>query len=355
MDRSTTSKLVLAVLTAAALYACFQLFRPYVTPVLFAAVVAIVFYPLHKYIRRVVHNKTMCALCSTLITVLLTVVPLMFLLLAISNELTGLYHSLAARSAGAGGVVPYLMQGSERLSSWLTHRFSLPAIDLRTVLLGRLEAMSSYLLHFSANLVSNVFALTVNVLIALIVLFFLFRDGDRLVSKLMEFVPMDSDRSAELQTRVTSTVSTNFYGNFAVGALQGTLTGISFWALGIHSPVLWGIATAVASLIPFVGSAIVWAPAAIVLLFTGDMWKGVILLGLGVAVIGTIDNILRPLIVHKGVRLHPVLLFFSFLGGVRLFGVLGLFVGPVIVSVTAALLDMLKQDVVNSSRKRTSI
>jgi len=350
MDRKTTSKMVLAALTAAALYACFLLFRPYVTPVLFASVVAIVFYPLHKYMRRAVHNKTMCALLSTLITVLLTVVPLLFLLLAISNELTGLYQSLAAKSAGAGGMVPYLMQGSERLGLWVTQHFSLPAIDLRSVLLSRLENLSSSLLHFSASLLSNTFALTVDVLIALIVLFFLFRDGDRFVSKLMEFVPMDSDRIAELQLRVTSTVSTNFYGNFVVGALQGTLAGISFWALGIDSPVLWGIATAVVSLIPFVGTAIVWAPAAIVLLLTGHIWKGVILLGLGMAVIGTIDNVLRPLIVHKGVRLHPIFLFFSFLGGVRLFGVLGLFVGPVIVSVAAALLEMFRQDIVAGTR-----
>lgn len=350
MDRRNTSKLVLAGLTAAAVYVCFLLFKPYVTPVLSASVVAIVFYPLHKSMRKAVHGTTVSALFSTLITVLLSVVPLVFLLLAISNELTGLYQSLAAKSAGAGGIAPYLMQGSERLSSWVTQRFSLPAIDLRSYLLSRLETMSSSLLHFSANLVSNTFALTLNALIALIVLFFLFRDGDRFVSKLMEFVPLDSDRISELQMRVTSTVSTNFYGNFVVGALQGMLAGVSFWALGVDSPVLWGIATAVVSLIPFVGTAIVWAPAAIGLMLTGHVWKGVILLGLGIAVIGTIDNVLRPLIVHKGVRLHPILLFFSFLGGVRLFGVLGLFVGPVIVSVTAALLDMFKQDIVASSR-----
>jgi predicted PurR-regulated permease PerM len=286
------------------------------------------------------------ALLSTLITVLLTVIPLVFLLLAISNELTGLYQSLAAKSAGAGGIVPYLLHGSERLSSWATQRFAIPALDLRGFLLSRVESISSSLLHFSANLANNIFSLVTNALIALVVLFFLFRDGDRLVAKLMEFLPMDPARISELQTRVTTTVNTNFYGNFVVGALQGTLTGISFWALGIDSPVLWGIAAALFSLVPFVGTAIVWGPAAIMLLLTGHVWKGVILLGLGTAVIGTIDNIVRPLIVHKGVRLHPILVFFSLLGGLRLFGVLGLFVGPVIVSVTAALLEMFKQDIV---------
>jgi len=129
-----------------------------------------------------------------------------------------------------------------------------------------------------------------------------------------------------------------------VGALQGTLTGLSFWALGIDSPVLWGVVTAVLSLVPMFGSALVWLPASIVLMFTGHVVKGVILLVLGIAVIGTVDNVVRPIIIHKSLRLHPILVLFSILGGVQLFGVLGVLVGPVILSVTAALLAMVQQE-----------
>lgn len=345
INERRASKLVIAGLTVAAVYACFLLFRPYVTPVVFALVGVIVFYPLHNWMRRAFRNRTAHALVSTLISLLLTVVPLVFLFVAISNELTGLYKFLAAKSAGVGGIVPYLLQGSQRLSSWASQHFSIPAPDLRGVLLTRIESISSTLLHFSASLVSNIFTLSADALIALLVLFFLFRDGERLLSRIMEALPMDPDRISELQNRITSAVSTNFYGNFVVGALQGTVAGISFWILGIDSPVLWGIVTAVVSVIPFVGTALVWAPAALALLLTGHVWKAIILLGLGMAVIGTVDNIVRPIIVQKGVRVHPILVFFSLLGGVRLFGALGLFVGPVIVSVTAALLQMFKQDI----------
>lgn len=350
MDRRIASRLVLALFTAAALYACFLLFRPYLTPILFASVVAIVFYPLHRRIRVSLRNASASALASTLITILLIVVPLTFLLLAITNEVTGLYQSLAARSAEAGGIMPYFLHASERLNSWAHRRFSLPALDVRGLLLSRLETASAYLLRFSGSLVSNTLALVVNAVIALIVLFFLFRDGERFIARLMEFIPMAPDRTSELQTRITSTVRTNFYSSFVIGTLQGTLTGITFWALGIESPVLWGIVTAFFSLIPFVGTAAVWVPAAVVLLLTGHVVKGLILLGVGAGVIGTVDNIVRPLLVHKGVPLHPILLFFSFLGGVSLLGPLGLFVGPVIVSVTAALLEMFKQDMVSDSK-----
>jgi predicted PurR-regulated permease PerM len=353
IDRKNAARLVLAGLTAAAVCLCFLVFRPYVMPGLFAAVIAIVFSPLHRYLRRFLKNPTGSALVSTLITLLLTVIPLAFLLLAISNELTGLYHSLTAKSSEAGGVVPYVLGWSQKLGTWANQRFSLPAIDLRQVLLRRMEIISSSLLSFTGGLVSNVFSLVVNGLITLIVLFFLFRDGERLVSTFIQALPMDPDRSAELQTRITSTVSANFYGSFVVGALQGTLTGLSFWALGIDSPVLWGVVTAVASLVPFFGSATVWVPAAIILVLTGHWVKGVILLGLGFAVIGTVDNIVRPLIIRKAVRLHPILVLFSILGGLQLFGALGLFLGPVIVSVTAALLEMTRQDLASERPSRT--
>lgn len=345
MDRKNAANLLLLGMTAAALYVCYLLFRPYLTPIVFASMIAIVFYPLHHHTQRISRSPTLAALISTLATLLLTVVPLTFVLLALSNELTDLYHGLAVRSAESGGVTAYLLRGSERLSAWASRRFSIPGIDLHAMVLNRLETISSSLLHLSASLVGNLFSLVVNSVIAVIVLFFLFRDGERIVSKLTAALPLSEDRASELGNRIQQTVVTNFYSSFAVGGLQGTLTGLSFWALGIDSPVLWGVVTGVCSLVPFVGSATVWVPASIVLMFTGHPIKGIILLGLGIAVIGTVDNIVRPLILHKRVRLHPVLILFSILGGLQLFGVLGLFLGPVILSITAALLLMVEKDV----------
>lgn len=349
IEKRNAANLLFLGITATAVYLCFLLFRPYVTPILFASVIAIVFYPLHRYTQRVWRSPNLSALVSTLVTLLLTVVPLTFLLLALSNELTGLYQALAARSAGSGGVTAYLLQGSESLMSWVSNKFSIPRIDFRAVLLNRLESVSASLLRYGAGLVSNLFSLVANAALALLVVFFLFRDGERVIFGFMQTLPIGEERISELTTRIHATVVTNFYGSFVVGALQGSLAGLSFWVLGIDSPVLWGIATAVFSLVPFVGTAIVWVPASIVLLLTGHVVKGIVLLGLGTAVIGTVDNIVRPLIIHRSVRLHPLLVLFSILGGLRLLGVLGLFVGPVILSVTAALLHMLRTDMAAQS------
>jgi predicted PurR-regulated permease PerM len=343
-DRKNIATLLLAGATAVALYACYLLFRPYITPILFACVIAIVFHPLHRGVRRIFRRQNLSAAVSTVLTLLLSVAPLTFVLIAVSNELSDLYQSLAAKNGGTGDLVASALRGSEKVIAWAGRLLPLPSIDLKDLLLRRLEGMSSSLVKLGAALVTNTVSFVVNTAIALMILFFLYRDGESAVSKIMAALPFPQDRLAGLRTRISSTVVANFYGGVAIGALQGTLTGIIFWALGFNSPVLWGVVTGFFSLVPMIGTAIIWVPAAIVLLLTGHLAKGFILLALGGAVIGTVDNFIRPIILHKSVHLHMLLTFFALLGGLQVFGVLGLFVGPVILSVTAALLTMLKED-----------
>jgi predicted PurR-regulated permease PerM len=259
---------------------------------------------------------------------------------AISNELA----DLAARSGGATGMLAHLLRSVDGVISWMSRIFHVPAVDLNAMLKARLEGASAALVRLGAGIVSNMFTFISRAAIALVVLFFVFRDGERAGSAVMAALPLGEKRVSELRTRVSSTITTNVYGGVVVGALQGTLTGVSFWALGLNSPVLWGVVTGILSLVPIFGSAIVWVPASVVLLLTGHFVKAVILLGLGAGLIGTIDNVVRPLIIHKSLRLHPIFVFFSILGGIQFFGVLGLFVGPVVVSVAAALVLMLRED-----------
>jgi predicted PurR-regulated permease PerM len=350
MEKRDSATLLLAGVTAVALYLCYLLIRPYATPILFASVIAIIFYPLHRRTQQIVRHRNLSAAISTAATLILTIVPLTFLLVAISHELSDLYQSLVTRSADSGGVLPYLLHGAEKIVSWASRRLGMPSVDLHDIMARRLENASAQIVGLGASLVSNAFSFVVRVVIALVVLFFLYRDGEKSVAGIMAALPLPEDRMSELRARVTSTVVANFYGGVAVGALQGTLTGLTFWALGIDSPVLWGVVTGFLSLVPVVGSGVVWGPAAIVLALTGHLGKAAILAGVGMAVIGTVDNIVRPLIIHRSVRLHTVFVLFALLGGVQLFGVLGLFVGPVILSVTAALVTMLHQDLVGKKQ-----
>jgi len=353
-NKKNAATLVLLGLTVVALYLCYLLFRPYARPALFAGVIAIVFQPLHRYVQRKIRNRNAGAFVSTLATFFLTAVPLSLLLVAITRELSDLYSSFAMKSARSGGMLNYLLQGLENIVSWVGRHFPLPSLDLHEIIRHRLEIASAGLLRFSAGVLGNLFSLLANSVIALFVLFFLYRDGEAALSKVMSLLPLPEHRLAELRTRVSSTIIANVYGGLAAGVAQGTIAGISFWLLGVDSPVLWGVVTAVVSLIPIVGSGLVWVPAAIGLLLTGHLWKGVILVALGAGAISTVDNLVRPLIVRQRMQLHILLVAFSLLGGLKLFGVLGLFIGPVILSVTAALLSMLQEDIAERSEPAPS-
>jgi predicted PurR-regulated permease PerM len=344
IERKNAATLLLLGAAAVALYFCYLLFRPYATSILFACVIAIVFHPIHAWIRRIFPGQNVSASISTALTLLIGIVPLGFLLVAVSNELAGLYLSLSSRNGGPSGLISSWPQWLEAAGAWVQSHLALPQINLHEILLRRLEGLSSSLARLGATFLANAFSFIVNALICIVILFFLFRDGDCAVSRIIATLPFRSDQLEKLRSRISSTVIANFYGGVAVGALQGTLTGLTFWALGLQSPVLWGVVTGFFSLVPMVGSATVWVPAAIVLLLSGHFLKAVVLLAIGAGIIGTIDNIVRPLIVQKSIHLHTLFVFFALLGGLRLFGVLGLFVGPVILSVTAALLVMLQED-----------
>jgi predicted PurR-regulated permease PerM len=342
-QNKTTANLVLIGLTAVALYLCYLLFRPFAGPILFAGVVAIVFHPLHRYSRRFLRNSNAAALASTLLALLLTAVPLGLIITMASRELSGQYQSLTAR-AGEGGILAYVIHGLEQVAGWFSRQFGLPAPDVRAVVMRRMGEASASLVRLGASLVTNVFSWVAAAVIAFVVLFFLFRDGERGIAQASAMLPMPEDRAADLRARISNTVVANFYGGVAVGGIQGTLTALAFWALGLDAPLLWGLVTGICSLVPMVGSALVWAPAGVVLLLTGHLWKGLILLAWGAGVVGIADNIVRPLIVSERVRLHTLYVFFALLGGIQVFGVMGLFVGPVIVSIATALLGMLRQD-----------
>jgi predicted PurR-regulated permease PerM len=350
----SSSRLFLLALTLAALYLCYVVLRPYAAPLLLAVIVAVVFYPLHRRLQHRFRNPNSSALLSTAAALLVTVVPLVLLGFAISNELTGLYQSLSAKSAEQGGIVLYILHGVDQATAWIARHFPVPAINLRAVAARRIEEASSSLVSLGAGLVGNVFVFLADGVIAFLVLFFLFRDGSSGLAYLSRLLPLSQERTAELWDRISSTLVANVYGGLAVGAVQGTLTAIAFWVLGLGSPILWGVVTGLFSFVPVVGSAAVWAPAGVALLFTGHFIKGIVLLAWGALVVGLADNLVRPWVISGRTSLPAVYVLLSLLGGVQAFGILGLFLGPVILSVTAALLEMLQEERENGESQAVS-
>jgi predicted PurR-regulated permease PerM len=345
--KQATTAVFLLVLAAIALYFCYLIARPFLSPIFLALMLAIAFHPVHTRIQARLRNRNAAALLSTILVLVAFLVPVVGLGIVVSRETSGLYQLLNEKSAEQGGWNPYVMHALQRVLNWAGRYIDLSHFDLRASMLRWLAQISQYLFSWGGQVVGNFIAFVADAVIAFFTLFFFFRDGGEIKQHLAALLPLSRAQAERLFTGISNSIVANVYGVLAVGASQGVLAGLGFWVLGLPSPVLWGMVTALFSLLPIIGSAAVWGPAAIVLAISGHWVKALILLGWGAGVVAQADNVVRPYVISERANLNTLAVFFALLGGVQAFGVMGLFVGPVALSFTLVVLEMLRETILD--------
>ncbi len=334
----------LLALLVGALGVAFWLFHSFLQPLAFAAVIAIGFYPLYLGVSRLVRGPNRAALLATFIVLLIFVLPALLIGSAAGGELIKAARYFGDRSTREGGPVAYLEEKQQGALRWLGKYVDVEELHMEDAVANLPGQVSRVLLAVGTGLVGGLAGFAGNAILTFLILFFLFRDGKAAIESVTAILPLSADESSRLLTGIRDSVIANLYGILAVGLAQGLLTGAALAVLRGPSPLLLGLTTAVCSLIPIVGTMLVWLPAAIYLMATGHLWKGIILILWGSVVVGTIDNIIRPLVIGSKVELHPLLLLFSLLGGLQVFGFIGIFIGPVVISVISALINMLREE-----------
>ena len=331
---------LIAVLAAIgiALYLCWLMLRPFIIVLAWAAVIVIVFYPVHRRLAQRIKRPGLSAMLSTIIVIIVFVLPLVLLTVAITNELAGAVTNLPTQVDGL--MDPNGLVG--RLSTWIHDRFGVDAIDWQGFLVQQLKTYGSAVLSQSLGIVGNVLSTVVKAFFVIITMYYLFRDGDQIVRALPGAMPFGKEQSEALLTRTNQVISASVYGVIAIALLQGLLGGLAFWVLGVPSSLLWAVVLAFVCMIPLAGSFFVWLPVAIFLMTTGHVTKGILLVLWGALVISTIDNVLRPKLMRDQTKLHELFVFFSVLGGMTMFGLLGVVLGPVVLAITLGLLDSFK-------------
>jgi predicted PurR-regulated permease PerM len=207
----------------------------------------------------------------------------------------------------------------------------------------RLKNMSGTLARQTWGVASGVVGAIVQAIFVIFTMYYLFRDGEQIARALPEVLPLETEQSEEIITRTKDVISASVYGVLVIAAIQGTLGGLAFLVLGLPSALVWGVAMTLLSMIPLAGAFVVWAPAALFLAVTGSWVKALLLTVWGAVVIGSIDNFLRPKLVGEKTKLHELFIFFSVLGGLQVFGILGIVLGPVVLAIAIALLDVLRR------------
>jgi predicted PurR-regulated permease PerM len=318
--------------------------KPFLRPIITAILLAIVYYPIHLRWARTIRYPGLAALASTMTVFLTLIVPFVLLGIAVERELADLYRQLSAQSAQDGGWGPWLSHTSERFSNWLRGFVDVPPFDLQAILLEQLRRASVTAVDDVAALLGNMVTFVVDGVISFFTLFFVFRDGSEIYARVEGVVPLRPGQVERLRVEIGRTITASVYGGLAVAIAQGSLTGLAFLVLGIPSPAVWGMASALFSFVPLVGPALVWGPAAVMLFIGGHWVKGLIMIAWGAGVIGLADNIVRPYVISEQVRFYPLAIFIALLGGAQAFGLLGLFIGPIVLAVAQALLRLIREE-----------
>ena len=318
---------------------------PFYGAILWAAVAAILFAPLQRrLVPRMGGRRSLAALATLLIVLLIVILPLAFLSAALVGEAAGVYERMQSGEINFGR---YFRQVFDALPAWAVRLLdSYGLTDFQAVqeriskgLLAASQFIAARALIFGQGTLDFV----VDFFIMLYLLFFLLRDGDALMRRIREALPLRPDRRDALLEKFGIVIRATVKGNLVIAIIQGALGGLIFWILGIKSALLLAVLMAVLSLLPAVGTALVWGPVAIYFLATGSVWQGVVLIAYGVLVIGLVDNVMRPILVGRDTRMPDYIVLVSTLGGLAIFGVNGFVVGPVIAALFIAAWDIFTQ------------
>jgi predicted PurR-regulated permease PerM len=309
--------------------------QPFYGAVLWAVVMAVIFAPIYREILRLMRGRpTLAASITVVIIVAMVLLPLAIVAIALTQEVSSLFAKVQSREYD---LVDYVEQIFDTLPAWvlsLLDRLHLTNLStLRETLASNLVKGGQILAPQALTIGMNSLDFMISLGIMLYLLFFLLRDGKSLAAQIKKTIPLRDDQKTALFSRFADVVRATVKGGISVAIVQGMLGGLAFWFLGIHAPLLWAVLMAFLSLLPAIGAALVWLPAATYFLANGAVWQGAGLILYGVLVIGLVDNALRPFLVGKDTKLPDYVVLISTLGGIEVFGLNGFIIGPLIAAI----------------------
>lgn len=331
------------------LYQIALMFKPFLFPVLWAGLLAHTTFPLYERMTRLLGGRpVLSAAVLTFSIFALVLIPISSLAALLVREAGTVEQTVREWIAGGG---------LQRLPEQL---WTLPLIggifdqvvsasgaqtgSMEQGLMAGATFVSQFLLNQAGDLIKDAFLLATDFVLMLFVLFFLFKDGRQWLAALRDIIPMELSHKDKILTRIDQTVRAVVKGMFLTAIVQGLLAGAAYAMLSVPFPAVLTALTVVLAPLPFGGTALVWGPVCLYLLWVGPLWKSLALLAWGVGVVSTVDHFLRPWLIGQEVQIPVVLLVFSVLGGLALYGLIGLFVGPLLVSLLVTALQIYREE-----------
>lgn len=322
----------------------FWMVRGFLLPILLAAVFSTLFYPLFEYLTKLFrgHRSLAAAACCVILLIVL-ILPIYGVAYMVTTEAIDFYNSAETRiqemlRQGEAGPLGRFMN-----APWV-RQLGLDQIDWRSNLQAIGQKAGGWLVQAINTASRGTLQVLLVLFITLFTMFYFFRDGRGLIRRLRYLVPLDREYKNALGIRFSAVAKATVKGTLLIALLQGTLAGLTLWIFGVQSPILWGVVAIFLSIIPLVGAWLVLYPAAFIQMATGHLWQGIGILVVTIVVIVNVDNLLRPRLVGQETGMHDLMVFFSTLGGIGLFGPMGFIIGPIVGALFLSVLDIYSEE-----------
>lgn len=308
---------------------CFFVLKPFLAPIVLGGALAILFGPVYLRLFKFVKSPALAGVLSAILAIVLVLVPVMFFGLQVIKEAGQLYSELS------GDKFTLIVWINDQL-----HRF-LPTINLSAVdLEGYFRNVLSWIVGNLGGIFSSATSILLGLFISILAFYYFLRDGGSLKNKFVLLSPLKEEDDLAILSKIEIAMASVIRGTIILCVIQGLLAMIAFWAFGLPQPVLWGLITIIAAFIPIVGTTLVTLPASIFMFLTAGFVPGLGLLLWSLIGVGSVDNLIRPLLIKKGVEINALAILLSVLGGLEFFGPIGFILGPIFLSLLFTLLDM---------------
>jgi predicted PurR-regulated permease PerM len=334
-------------------YLSYQILKPFLSPIAWGIVLSLVFYPVYAFLLKYIKWRTVASFITLGIILIIILGPFSYLSFLLVKEL-----KVISEYVEGGGL--------ETLQKTLEHPGAKAVMDRIISLLNITEAefekaVMDGISKFGKDLfgritkgMGDVVTVALNFVFMAFAIFFFLKDGSEFLKRIRDYMPFSEEQRDRLTTQIRDIIISTVYGGVVVAIVQGIMGGLAYYILGIPYPVVWGLATSIVAFIPLIGTFAVWGPATVYLFLQGAVLKGVALAIVGVFGISLIDNVLKPIIIGGRTKMPILAIFFSILGGIKLFGLIGLVMGPLVLAIFVSVVEIFRNIETNQGNRGIS-
>ncbi len=323
----------------------YLIFEPFIKIIIISILITVILYPLKERLNKYIKNDLLVSLICTVIVFIFIIVPSLILILFITNQTLYLYPKFISLISQEN-LIEYIIQNlpfSEKLTSYIGDIDTSLTVQLEEIIKSYAHTIFEFILEQSKTILLNIAFVLVGIFFMLLLIFFLFKDGKSFYNRIYKLVPLSDKDKNFIVYKTYQAIQGVVLGSVLTAIAQAILGFIAYFFAGIEFSIFWAFLTFIASFIPIGGASLVWVPLAIYIFLTGSLVKGIVFTIWGVAVISMVDNFIKPWVIGDKTDIHPIVLFFAILGGLNLFGFLGIFLAPIIIVLVDNLLKLYQE------------